>query len=44
MEIVNTMKSEIEKAKDFVKGKESVKAIILEVQKMVCIEFMEKTV
>ncbi|MDU1349780.1 ABC transporter substrate-binding protein [uncultured Clostridium sp.] len=32
-EIVNTMKSEIEKAKDFVKGKESVKAIILEVQK-----------
>ncbi|WP_312578284.1 ABC transporter substrate-binding protein [Clostridium sp.] len=32
-EIVNTMKSEIDKAKDFVKGKESVKAVILEVQK-----------
>ncbi len=32
-EIVNTMKSEIDKAKDFVKGKESVKTVILEVQK-----------
>lgn len=32
-EIVNTMKKEIEKAKEFVKGKEAVKAVILEVQK-----------
>lgn len=32
-EIVSTMKSEIDKAKDFVKGKESVKAVILEVEK-----------
>jgi len=32
-EIVNTMKKEIEKSKEFVKGKEPVKAVILEVQK-----------
>ncbi|WP_032122395.1 ABC transporter substrate-binding protein [Clostridium amazonitimonense] len=31
--IVSTMKDEIEKAKDFVKGKEAVRAVILEVQK-----------
>ncbi len=32
-EIVNTMKKEIEKTKDFVKGKETVKTVILEVEK-----------
>lgn len=32
-EIVNTMKKEVEKAKEFVRGKESVKTVILEVQK-----------
>lgn len=32
-EIVNTMKNEIEKAKEFVKGKETVKTVILEVEK-----------
>lgn len=32
-EIVNTMKNEIQKSKDFVKGKETVKAVILEVEK-----------
>ncbi len=32
-EIVNTMKEEINKAKEFVKGKEKVKAIIVEVKK-----------
>lgn len=31
--IINDMKSEIEKAKDFVKGKEPVKAVILEINK-----------
>lgn len=32
-DIVNEMKAEIQKAKDFVKGKETVKSVILEVQK-----------
>ncbi|AOR25193.1 ABC transporter substrate-binding protein [Clostridium taeniosporum] len=32
-EIVNTMKQEIEKSKEFVKGKEKVKTVILEVEK-----------